>query len=110
MRLLPLELAVLLAACDATPSIGEVDGGAPNTIRAAQGFIVPPGRLVLADDLAGAVRDAGYPCETVTAFGQVELNGEALDNYKLECGNRSYLLTWLEGGSRIKPWTREAIP
>jgi hypothetical protein len=110
MRLLPLELAVLLAACDAAAPIGEADERAPTTIRAAQGFIVPPGRLVLADDLAGAVHDAGYPCETVTAFGQVELNGEALDNYKIDCGNRSYLLTWLEAGSRIKPWTGEAIP
>jgi hypothetical protein len=104
MRLLPLQLSLLLIGCGGAPMAGEADRDGAAEIRATQGYIVSPGKLVPASDLAAAVRDAGYPCESVTAFGQVELNGKPLDNYKLDCGDRSYLLTWLDGGSRIKPW------
>ena len=104
MRAGPLELALLLAGCGVCPADGDPRAGRQSEIRAEQAFVVPPGRLVPAGELAQAVRAAGYPCQSVTAFGQLEFKGKALDNFKLDCGSQAYLLTWLDGGSRIRPW------
>ena len=93
----PAVLVLGLSACGESPAASAEQG----TIE--QAFFVPPDRFVPAPELAAAVRKAGYPCRTVTALGQLERNGAPLDNYKLECPGHSYLLTWLEGGSRIKP-------
>ncbi len=78
-------------------------------VRRTQAFIIPPDRVVPADELAAAVRATGYSCDAATNLGQLELNGRALDNYKLDCGGRSYLVTWLDGNSRIKPWSDEIL-
>jgi hypothetical protein len=105
-----LALAVPLAACGGSPASGNADFGSASrdsgaiALRQEMAFVVPPNRLIPADELAAAVRKTGYPCGAVTAFGQLELNGRALDNYKLDCGERSYLVTWLEAKARIKPW------
>jgi hypothetical protein len=74
----------------------------PGTLE--QAYVLPPNRLIPAHELAEAIRQAGYDCGRVTAFGQIEFKGKPLDNYKIDCDDRSYLLTWLEGGSRIRPW------
>jgi hypothetical protein len=97
LRSWPAVLVLGLSACGESPAASAEQG----TIE--QAFFVPPDRFVPAPELAAAVRKAGYPCRTVTALGQLERNGAPLDNYKLECPGHSYLLTWLEGGSRIKP-------
>jgi hypothetical protein len=108
MRLATLVLALSLAACGETyPSENTPNDGRQITVRRAQVFVIAPDRVVPADELAAAVRASGHPCEAVTGLGQLELKGRALDNYKLECGERAYLLTWLEGDSRIKPWSDE---
>jgi hypothetical protein len=99
-------LALMLSACG-RPEPRSNDQEL--VLRRTQAFVVPPNRVVPADELAAAVRATGYPCATATAFAQLEVNGKALDNYKLDCGDRSYLITWLDGGSRIRPWSDQAF-
>jgi len=109
-RSLVLALAVAVVACNKSPLLKDAerpDGKMP--LRYTQAFVVPPNRLIPADELAEAVRSAGHPCEEVTGFSQLELKGKPLDNYKLDCGARSYLVTWLENGSRIRPWSGSAL-
>jgi hypothetical protein len=112
MRLAALLLALSLAACERThareAALSE-DDEQQIVVRRAQAFVISPNRVVPADELAAAVRSSGYPCEGVTSLGQLELNGKGLDNYKLDCRDRSYLVTWLDGDSRIKPWTRATL-
>src|SRR4051812_38525895 len=108
MRLTALLVALSVAACGQTGASENVlaqDDGQQIAVRRAQAFVISPSRVVPADELAAAVRAAGYRCESVTSLGQLELNGNGLDNYKLDCADRSYLVTWLDGGSRIKPWS-----
>lgn len=89
-----------LSACD--PEQGTAGAPPPGgEIQAA--FVVPPDKLVPAGELATAVRQAGY-----LSFAQLELNGRPLDNYRLDCAGHAYLLTFVEGGSRIRPWAGKA--
>jgi hypothetical protein len=92
-----------LAACDPQQATR-----APPDGEIQPAFVVPPDKLVPASDLAAAVRQAGYPCEAVVGFAQLELNGRPLDNYRIDCAGHAYLLTFLEGGSRIRPWAGKA--
>src|SRR3954471_13240310 len=107
MRLLALLVALSIAACGRTGASenGLRDDDGQIALRRTQVFVIAPNRVVPADELAAAVRTAGFPCQNVTSLGRLELNGKALDNYKLDCARRSYLLTWLDGGSRIRPWS-----
>jgi hypothetical protein len=70
-----------------------------------EAYLVEPIRDVPLDRLADAVRETGSRCEAVTAFNQLEQNGQRLDVYKVECGSLSYQLTVLEGSTHIKKWT-----
>src|SRR4051794_16665908 len=73
-------------------------------------YLVEPTLDVPLDQLADAVRETGYRCETVSAFNQLEQNdGKRLDVYKIDCGSRSYQVTMLNGHSHIKPWTGNLI-
>ena len=68
-------------------------------------FLVEPKRDVPLDQLADAVRETGNRCEAVTAFNQLEQNGEVMDVYKLDCGARAYQVTVLKDSTHIKRWT-----
>src|SRR5437868_7385539 len=108
MRLAALLLALSLAACERThareTALREGDEQ-QIVVRRAQAFVISPNRVVPADELAAAVRTSGYPCDGVTRLGQLELNGKGLDNYKVDCAGRAYLVTWLDRDSHIKPWS-----
>jgi hypothetical protein len=56
-------------------------------------------------ELAAAIREAGYGCETVRVFDQLELDGRRLDVHKVDCLEYSYQVTFRNGGSHIKRWT-----
>src|SRR5438128_11753339 len=77
-------------------SIRNIAGG-PNQ----QAFLVDPTPNPPRDKLADAVQETGNPCDYVTAFNQLEQKGEVLPVYKLDCGKRSYQVTFFDGHSHI---------
>jgi hypothetical protein len=92
-----VSLAVLLASCGSGEADRDAQGGAlteqgPAPVRGplSLAFVLPENGMVPADQLAAALRSAGYPCEAVTGMGQLEKDGKALDIYKIDCGKRSY--------------------
>ena len=119
MRIVVLALAGLgLLSCDAKMADNSTGGDrvpeppkTPIMIRAAAGmpkeqaFLVDPARIVSRSDLTEAMRETGLPCDRVSAFSQLEQNGNAMDIYKLDCGARPYQVTIVEGNTHIKPWT-----
>ena len=110
--------SIALAACDG-PSGSSVKPavyptgmqGRPIIVQTSPGgekrraMLVEPLRNVSLSELAAAVRNAGYGCETVRIFDQLELNGKRLDIHKVDCLEYSYQVTFGNGGSRIKRWT-----
>jgi hypothetical protein len=110
--------SVALAACDA-PSGTSVKPavyptgmqGRPITVQTSPGgekrraMLVEPLRNVSLSELAAAVRNAGYGCETVRIFDQLELNGKRLDIYKVDCLEYSYQVTFGDGKSHVERWT-----
>jgi hypothetical protein len=68
-------------------------------------MLVEPLRNVSPTELAAAIREAGYGCETVRLFDQLELDGTRLDVHKVDCLEYSYQVTFRNGGSHIKRWT-----
>jgi len=68
-------------------------------------MLVEPLRNVSLSELAAAVRDAGYGCETVRIFDQLELGGKRLDIHKVDCLEYSYQITFGNGESHVKRWT-----
>ena len=70
-----------------------------------QAFLVDPMPDPPRDQLAEAVQETGNRCDHVTAFNQLEQNGKVLPVYKLDCGKRSYQVTFFDGHSHIKRWT-----
>jgi hypothetical protein len=110
--------SMALAACDA-PSATSVESaayptgmqGRPITVRISAGgeerraMLVEPLRNVSLSELAAAVREAGYGCETIRIFDQLELDGKRLDIHKVDCLEYSYQVTFGNGKSRVKRWT-----
>ena len=111
--------AMLIASCNSPEVLAEsnsvapdpVEQKAPITIRTMAGepdqtaYLVEPKRHVAPSDLADALRDAGFRCEAVTEFKQLEQNGERMDVYKADCLNEAYQVTLVNGTSHIKPWS-----
>ena len=111
-------LTIALAACDG-PSATSVKPavyptgmqGRPITVQTSPGgekrqaLLVEPLQNVSLSELAAAVRNAGYGCETVRIFDQLELNGKRLDIHKVDCLEYSYQVTFGDGESQIKRWT-----
>lgn len=83
----------------------------PITIRTKAGrpeqsaFLVEPLQLISFSELAAAVRSAGYGCEAVKAFDQLEQNGKRMNVYMIQCLEYTYQATFLNGKSHIKRWT-----
>jgi hypothetical protein len=81
------------------------------TVRASPGeqpraaFLVVPQRDFSPSDLAAAVRSAGYPCERVRRFNELEQSGKRTSIYKIDCLEYSYQYTSAGGQARIKRWT-----
>ena len=110
--------SIALAACDA-PSATSVEPaayptgmqGRPITVRTSAGgeerraMLVEPLRNVSLSELASAVREAGYGCETIRVFDQLELDGKRLDIHKVDCLEYSYQITFGNGESHVKRWT-----
>jgi hypothetical protein len=110
--------SIALAACDA-PSATSVEPaayptgmqGRPITVRTSAGgeerkaMLVEPLRNVSLSELAAAVRKAGYGCETIRIFDQLELDGKRLDVHKVDCLEYSYQVTFGNGESHVKRWT-----
>ena len=113
-----LLFSIALAACDA-PSATSVEPatyptgmhGRPITVRMSDGgeerraMLVEPLRNVSLSELAAAVRKAGYGCETIRIFDQLELDGKRLDIHKVDCLEYSYQVTFGNGESHVKRWT-----
>jgi hypothetical protein len=80
------------------------------TVRTAPGdqpqaaFLVVPQGDFNPSNLAAAVRNAGYACERVRRFNQLEQNGRSTGIYKADCLEYSYQFTTAGGRSRIKRW------
>ena len=68
-------------------------------------MLVEPLRNVSLSELAAAVREAGYGCETIRIFDQLQLDGIRLDIHKVDCLEYSYQVTFGNGGSQVKRWT-----
>ncbi len=110
--------SIALAACDA-PSATSVEPaayptsmqGRPITVRTSAGgeerraMLVEPLRNVSLSELAAAIREAGYGCESIRVFDQLELAGQRLDIHKVDCLEYSYQVTFGNGGSHVKRWT-----
>ncbi len=110
--------SIALAACDA-PSATSVEPaaypsgmqGRPITVRTSAGgeerraMLVEPLRNVSLSELAAVVRKAGYGCETIRIFDQLELDGKRLEIHKADCLEYSYQVTFGNGGSHVKRWT-----
>ena len=85
--------------------------GRPITVRTSAGgkerkaILVEPLRNVSLSELAAAVREAGYGCETIRIFDQLELDGKRLDIHKVDCLEYSYQVTFGNGKSHVKRWT-----
>ena len=111
-------LSIALAACDA-PSATSVEPaaypsgmqGRPITVRTNAGgeerraMLVEPLRNVSLSELAAVVRKAGYGCETIRIFDQLELDGKRLDIHKVDCLEYSYQVTFGNGESHVERWT-----
>ncbi len=110
--------SITLAACDApSATSGEPAAyptgmqGRPITIRTSAGgeerraILVEPLRNVSLSELAAAVRKAGYGCETIRIFDQLELDGKRLDIHKVDCLEYSYQVTFGNGESHVERWT-----
>jgi hypothetical protein len=109
---------IALAACDA-PSGSSVKPavyptgmqGRPITVQTSLGgekrkaMWVEPLRNVSLSELAAAIRGAGYGCETVRIFDQLQLTGKRLDIHKVDSLEYSYQVTFGNGESRVKRWT-----
>jgi hypothetical protein len=54
---------------------------------------------------AGAMRDSGIACNTVSNVYQLKQNGRFLDIMKVDCDTGEFQLTSLNGKAHIKPWT-----
>ena len=106
MRSLSVLGLTVLASCNSGQAGAKLVDEPPGE-RLEQAFIVPPDKLVPAEGLARAVRQVGLSCESVSSFAQLDFNGRPLDNYKLDCPGHSYLVTFLDGGSRIRPWRED---
>jgi len=110
--------SIALAACDA-PAATSVEPaayptgmqGRPITVRINAGgeerraMLVEPLRNVSLSELAAAVREAGYGCETIRIFDQLELDGKRLDIHKVDCLEYSYQVTFGNGKSQVTRWT-----
>ena len=110
--------SIALAACDA-PSATSVEPpayptgmqGRPITVRTSAGgeerraMLVEPLRNVSLSELAATVREAGYGCETIRIFDQLELDGKHLDIHNVDCLEYSYQVTFGKGKSNVKRWT-----
>ena len=111
--------AMLIASCNSPEARAEsnsaaldpVEQKASITIRTMAGepdqtaYLVEPKRYVAPGDLADALRDAGFACEAVREFKQLEQNGERMDVYKADCLNEAYQVTLINENSHIKRWT-----
>ena len=107
----------MLTACD-QPSpggnSGSVPAGAVQRPPIATGVeetatVVEPHRYVRLSDLALALRKAGYSCEAVRTYKQLQQNGRGSSLYKVDCLEYSYKLTIINGRSRIERWTPLAM-
>jgi len=110
--------SIALAACDAPPATSVEPAaypsgmrGTPITVRtSAEGeerraMLVEPLRSVSLGELAAVVRKAGYGCETIRIFDQLELDGKRLDIHKVDCLEYSYQVTLGNGESHVERWT-----
>ncbi len=110
--------SIALVACDApSATSGEPAAypsgmrGTPITVRTSAGgeerraMLVEPLRSVSLSKLAAVVRKAGYGCETIRIFDQLELDGKRLDIYKVDCLEYSYQLRLRNGESHVEHWT-----
>ena len=107
----------MLTACD-QPSPGGNSGSVPAdavqrlpvpTGVEESATVVEPDRYVRLTDLALALRKAGYACEAVRTYKQLQQNGSGSAVYKVDCLEYSYKLTIINGRSRIERWTPLAM-
>lgn len=110
--------SIALSACDA-PSTTSVEPaayptgmqGRPIAVRTSSGgeerkaMLVEPLRAVSLSELATAIREAGYGCESIRVFDQLELDGKRLDIHKVDCLEYSYQVTFGNGRSHVERWT-----
>jgi hypothetical protein len=88
-----------------------VEQGTPITMRSMAGepeqtlYLVKPKQRASLAELAAAMREAGFRCEAMTDFRQLQQNGERMDVYKADCLSESYQVTLINGNSHIKRWT-----
>ena len=115
--------AMLIGSCNSPEVSAESNSVAPDpvkqnasiTIRTMAGepdqtaYLVEPKRYVAPSDLADALRAAGFRCEAVKEFKQLEQNGERMDVYKADCLSEAYQVTLINGNSHIKPWSGNVL-
>jgi hypothetical protein len=110
-------LTLILVGCDERYSNAGTVEGAPFpeskeavTFRSSPdeqpqaAFLVAPQRDFNPRELAADVRNAGYPCERVRRFNELEQNGKRTSIYKIDCLEYSYEFTRRGGKSHIKRW------
>ena len=110
--------SIALAACDAPPAASVEPAayptgmqGRPIAVRTSSGgeerkaMLVEPLRTVSLSELATAIREAGYGCESIRVFDQLEFDGKRLDIHKVDCLEYSYQVTLGNGRSDIERWT-----
>ena len=68
-------------------------------------MLVEPLRNESLSELAAAVREAGYGCESIRVFDQLELDGKRLDIHRVGCLEYSYQVTFGNGDTHVKRWT-----
>ena len=98
-----------LAACDRPGPTTDIDQVPPQALQQSTSALVEPHRYSSLSNLAGAIRKAGYPCEVVKSYKQVEQNDKGSAVYRIDCLEYSFLLTIINGQSRLKRLPANAI-
>lgn len=104
-----LALILMLAACGKPSPTTDIDEVPPQAVQRSGTSLVEPHRYLRLTDLAAAIRKAGYPCEVVRTYRQVEQKSEGSAVYKIDCLEYSFRLTIINGQSRIERWTTDLI-
>lgn len=97
---------LILAACGRPGPTTDGNQMPPQAMQESSNIVVEPHRYIRLGDLAGAIRKAGHPCEGVRAYKLIKQYDEASAVYKVDCLEYSFLITFINGQSRIEPLTK----